>query len=160
MVNIGVTINRETCCRSAKKHIKILIIDEYRLICDRLRRMLEEEDDIRVVGTCSSAEEAFSEIVRLCPDIVLMGVKMPGMNSIEATKSLKRNGLNYDGDVIVLVESDNYGVQALEAGAATYVLKDTTRLELTESTRQVYQSRHVPEDSLDFVYQSITGSAR
>ena len=102
------------------KNIRILLVDDNELVRHGLRHMLEPEENMEVVGDCSNAEEAFSKIARLCPDIVLMDIQMPGMNGIEALRSLKRNGLDYSGDVIMLADSLNYRVEALQAGAASY----------------------------------------
>lgn len=113
------------------KVIRILLVDDFEVVRYGLRYMLTAEEDMDVVGDCD-AEEASSEIARLYPDIVLTG--MTGI-----IRSLKRN-LDYGG-VIVLAESLDYRAEALEAGAASYLLKDVTRVELAQSIRQVYSNR-------------------
>jgi len=127
-----------------KKDIRILLVDDHEHVRHRLRRMLETEEDMEVVGDCANAEEAFSKMARLHPDIVLMGTRMPGINGVETTRHLERNGLDYDGDVIMLAESKDYQVEALEAGAASYLLKDITHAELTQAIREVYWSKQLP----------------
>lgn len=123
-----------------KKHITILLVDDHELIRHGLQYMLDLEDDMEVVGNCANAEEAFSQVTKLSPDIVLMDTHMPGMTGIEATRCLKRNGRYCNAYVIILAESTDYLVEALEAGAAGYLLKNITRGELTEGIRQVRQS--------------------
>lgn len=113
------------------KAIRILLVDDFEVVRHGLRHMLTPEEDMDVVGDCD-AEEAFSKIVRLYPDIVLTG--MPGI-----IRSLKRD-LDY-GEVIVLAESLDYRAEALEAGAASYLLKDVTHVELAQAIRQVYLNR-------------------
>jgi len=113
------------------KAIRILLVDDFEVVRYGLRYMLTPEEDMDVVGDCD-AEEASSKIARLHPDIVLTG--MPGI-----IYSLKRD-LDY-GDVIVLAESLDYRAEALEAGAASYLLKDVTRVELAQAIRQVYPNR-------------------
>jgi len=124
------------------RRIKVLLTDDYELYRHGLRHMLETEDDMEIVGDCTSAEEVFSQVVRLSPDIVLMDVQMPGMSGIDATRHLKRNGTHCDAAVIVLADSGNYMVKALEAGAAGYLQKDVRGTELAQTIRQVYQSEH------------------
>ncbi len=113
------------------KAIRLLLVDDFELVRQGLRYMLAPEEDMDVVGDCD-AEEASSKIARLYPDIVLTG--MSGI-----IRSLKRN-LDY-GDVIVLAESLDYRAEALEAEAASYLLKDVTRVELAQAIRQVYSDR-------------------
>ncbi|MBA7690896.1 hypothetical protein ES703_99431 [subsurface metagenome] len=113
------------------KAIRILLVDDFEVVRHGLRYMLTPEEDMDVVGDCG-AEEASSKIARLQPNIVLTG--MPGI-----IRSLKRN--LYYGDVIVLAESLDYRAEALEAGAASYLLKDVTRVELAQAIRQVYSNR-------------------
>jgi len=119
------------------KAIRILLVDDLELIRRGLRYMLEPEDDMDVVGECD-AEEASSEIARLHPDMVLTRIQLPRLKGI--IHSLKRNSLDY-GEVIVLAESLDYRAEALEAGAASYLLMDVTRVELAQAIRQVYRNR-------------------
>ena len=98
-----------------------------------------------VVGDCD-AEEASSKIARLYPDIVLTG--MPGI-----IRNLKRH-LDY-GHVIVLAESLDYRAEALEAGAASYLLKDVTRVELAQAIREVYRNRYLIERGDGIVEEAV-----
>lgn len=137
------------------KAIRILVVDDNELVRYGLRRMLEPEEDMEVVGDCANAEEAFSKVSRLHPNMVLMGAEMPGTNGIEATRSLKRNGLDYGGDVIVLGDSVDYRDKALEAGAASYLVKNVTREELAQAVREVYQNRHSVERCNGYVDEAV-----
>lgn len=137
------------------KAIRILVVDDHELVRYGLRRMLESEEDMEVVGDCANAEEAFSKVLRLHPNMVLMDAEMPGVNWIEATRSLKRNELDYGGDVIVLGDSVDYRDKALEAGAASYLLKNVTRQELAQAIREVYQNRHSLERHDGYVDEAV-----
>ncbi len=128
------------------KDIRIMLIADQNLVRYGFRSMLEQEEDMEVMGDFASAEEAFPNIIRLRPDIVLIDAKMPRMNGIEATRYLKGTELNYDGDVIVLAECMDYRAEALEAGAATYLLKDLTRTAFAQAVREVYWSKQSTED--------------
>ena len=137
------------------KDIRIILVDDDEITRHSLRRMLEEEEDMEVAGDYASAEEAFSQGGMLSADIVLMDTWMPGMNGIEATRRLKRNGVDYDGDVIMLAESVNYQVEALEVGAASYLLKNITRVELAQVIRKVYWSKQSPEGCEGLVKEAV-----
>ena len=134
-----------------KEDIKVPLVDGYELIRQGLQGMLEPEEGIEVVGDCSSAEEALSQVRRLSPDVVLMGTHMPGINWIEATRHLKGKELHCDVDVIMLAESGNYQAEALEAGAAAFLLKDIEGAELAQAIRQVYRNKHLLEDRDSFI---------
>jgi len=137
------------------KDIRIMLIADQKLVRYGLRSMLEQEEDMEVMGDFASAEEAFPNIIRLRPDIVLIDAKMLGMNGIEATRYLKGTELNYGGDVIVLAECMDYQAEALEAGAATYLLKDLTRTEFARAVRDVYWSKQSPEDRKVSVEETV-----
>ena len=138
-----------------KEIIRIFLVDNHELVRHGLRHMLEPEEDIEVVGDYASAEELFHQLETLSPDIVVMDANMPGMNGIEATRNLKRNGLPCDTDVIILAESANYRTEALEAGAVSYLLKDITCAELAQSIREVYWSKQFPGERNGFVEEVV-----
>ncbi len=137
------------------KGIRIVLVDGRELVRQGLRHMLEVEEDMKVVGDYASAEEALAEMARLHQDIVLMGTQLPGMNWIEATRSLKRNKPNPCNAVIILAESGGYRVEALEAGAAGYLLKDITHVELVQTIRQVYRISPSPKERDNVVEEAV-----
>jgi len=126
--------------------IKVLLIDDQELFRHGLRHILEPEKDIEVVGECTSAEEAFSQLGVLYPDIMLMDIHMPGTDGIEATRRLKGSGLACHPDIIILADSADYQGRALEAGAAGYLLKDVKSVELVQTIRRVYRNNHPMEE--------------
>ena len=139
-----------------EKAIRILLVDDHELVRHGLRHMLESEEDMKVVGNCASAEEAFLEMARLYPDIVLMDDRMPGMSGIEATRSLKRSELDYDGDIIMLSESGDYRAEALAAGAAGYLIKkDVKCADLVQAIREVYWSKQSPDERKGFIEEAV-----
>ena len=135
--------------------IRILLVDGRELFRQGLRHMLESEEDMQVVGDYVSAEEALFEMIRLHCDIVIMGTWIPGMNWLEATRSLKRNKLSSGVDVIILAESADHEAEALEAGAASYLLKDITRVELARAIRQVYRNSHSLKECGHLVEEAV-----
>ena len=122
-----------------KKDIRIMLVDDHEIVRRGLRRMLELEKDIKVIGDCANAEEAFSQVERLSPDIVLMDIKMPETNGIAATQVLKER--KPACKIIMLTLYDDYVAEGIEAGADGYLLKDAKFAELTQAIRQVYESK-------------------
>jgi len=95
---------------------RILLVDEDELFRIQVRHMLERQEDMEIVGDCTSAEEAISQIETLSPNIVLMDAQLPGMNGIEACRHLTGNG--DDCDVTMLSTCQELISDALKAGAA------------------------------------------
>jgi len=132
-----------------KKDIRIVLVDDHEIVRRGLRRMLELEKDIKVVADCANAKEAFSQVEKLSPDIILMDIKMPEVNGVEATRVLKEK--KPACKIIMLTLYDEYIVQSLEAGADGYLLKDARCTELTQAIRQVYQSKRPQEECGELV---------
>jgi two-component system response regulator DegU len=122
------------------KPIKVLLVDDHSLVREGLRRMLEMESDINVIGEADSGESALLKAEQLSPDIILMDVKMPGINGIETIRQLKEK--NCDANVIVLtVYEDRFLAQAAEAGAVGYLLKDISRDELVNGIKSAHEGQ-------------------
>jgi len=116
------------------KPIKVLLVDDQPLVREGIRRMLELENDIRVVGEARSGEEAIVKAKDLDPDVILMDIQMSGMSGIEATRQLKAQGCAAN-IIILTVYDDKYLGQCAEAGAVGYLLKDITREDIAKAIR-------------------------
>jgi DNA-binding NarL/FixJ family response regulator len=128
------------------KSIRILIVDDQQMIREGLRRMLELDKDIHIVGEAQSGDECLSLVDKVEPDIILMDVRMPGINGIETTRILKEKKCS--ASVIILtVYEDKYLSQAAEAGAVGYLLKDINRQDLLHAIHLTMdgQSAFAPE---------------
>lgn len=119
--------------------IRVLIVDDHQVVREGLQRMLKLEDDIQVVGEATNMGEALTQAELLSPDIVLMDIKMPEKDGIEATRRLKER--QPACKVIMLTLYEEYLTQAIEAGAEGYLLKDVKREELVSAIRAVQQGR-------------------
>ena len=126
--------------------IKVLLVDDHPMAREGLHRLLEMEPDINVVGEAANGEEAMSKVQSLSPDVILMDVRMPTINGLEATRLLKIKNLR--GKVIVLSFIDEYLAQAIEAGACGYLTKDVDRDELVDAIRRVHRGELVLGRSL------------
>ncbi len=117
--------------------IKVLSVDDQQLVREGLRRMLEFDDEIKVVGEASSGEEAVAKAKELNPDIILMDIRMPGMSGIEATRQIKEQGCSANIIMLTIYE-DKFLAQSAEAGAVGYLLKDINHEDLIKSVWLAY----------------------
>jgi DNA-binding NarL/FixJ family response regulator len=120
--------------------IRLLIVDDQELVRTGFRLFLETQDDFDVVGEAGDGEEAIGLARRLGPDVVLMDIRMPRMDGIEATARLIAARIEPPPRVLVLTtfDLDEYVFGALRAGAAGFLLKDAPRERLIEAIRVVH----------------------
>jgi DNA-binding NarL/FixJ family response regulator len=105
--------------------VRVLIVDDQELVRTGFRMILEAEADIDVVGEAGDGVEAIAEARRLEPDVVLMDVRMPELDGIEATRRLLENGMGATKVVMLTTfDMDEYVYDALRAGASGFLLKD------------------------------------
>jgi len=110
--------------------IKILICDDQEIVCEGLQRILEAEPDFLVVGIAHDGQEALEAAEKLLPDLVLMDLKMPVMNGIQATRKLRERFPQVQVLVLTTYADDEWLFDAIRSGAAGYLLKDRPRTEL------------------------------
>jgi DNA-binding NarL/FixJ family response regulator len=118
--------------------IKVLLADDHALVRNGLRGMLDAQDDIEVVGEAEDGAEAVDRAIELRPDVVVMDIRMPKLDGIEATRRLMQQG-DAAPRVMVLTtfDLDEYVYKALEAGAGGFMLKDAPPGQLAEAIRTV-----------------------
>ncbi len=117
--------------------IRVLVVDDHQVVREGLRRMLELQDGIQVIGEASSGEEAIIKTLALSPDVITMDLKMPGMDGIAATREIKQR--TPDVDVLMLtLYAEDYVKEAIEAGASGYLLKDSDGEQITRAIYQVH----------------------
>ena len=125
----------------AEKHgaakLNVLLVDDQRLMRDGLRTLLELEPDMTVAGEAADGEEALARFRETRPDVVLMDVRMPGMDGVEATRRLR--AMDPAAKVIILTtfDDDEYVFEGLRAGAVGYLLKALSGEELADAIRTV-----------------------
>jgi DNA-binding NarL/FixJ family response regulator len=119
--------------------IRVVLVDDQALVRAGFRALLDSEDDIEVVGEAGDGQEAVTQIRRLRPDVVLMDIRMPGLDGIEATRLVAADDGLDDVRVVILTtfETDEYVFEALRAGASGFLVKDTEPVELIRAVRVV-----------------------
>src|SRR5215210_2315087 len=121
----------------ARKPARIAIVDDHDLAREGLQDMLADEPDIEVVGEAANGREALAICSRVRPDLVLMDVRMPQMDGLEATRAIKQEYPKISVLILTMHENPDYLLEALRAGAAGYVLKDAPQDEVATAVRQV-----------------------
>jgi DNA-binding NarL/FixJ family response regulator len=117
--------------------IRVLLVDDQALLRTGLRMVLEEQDDIEVVGEASDGDEAVTRASELSPDVVLMDVRMPRIDGIEATRRIVEDRPTSRVLILTTFDLDEYAFSALRYGASGFLLKDVPPLELAAAIRSV-----------------------
>ncbi|ONI73281.1 DNA-binding response regulator [Actinosynnema sp. ALI-1.44] len=119
--------------------IRVLLVDDQKLVRSGLRAILDGEDDIDVVGEAGDGARALRSAVELRPDVVLMDVKMPGMDGLAATRRILADTRCRGSKIVVLTtfDLDEYVYEALRLGASGFLLKDSDPIELIHGVRVV-----------------------
>ena len=139
--------------------IRILIVDDHPVVCSGLTSMLSMQAGLEVMGSAASGEEALAIVQRDCPDLMLLDIRMPGMDGIAVLNALKQ--MEHAPRVMVLTsfekEEDIY--RAIRAGAHGYLLKDTSEAEMTAAINIVnagkrYIPRHIAARLTDRMMRS------
>ena len=115
---------------------RLVLVDDHHLLRRGFRSLLADEPDLEVVGEASNGHEAIELCQRLHPDFVLMDVRMPEMDGLAATREIKREHPNIAVLIMTMHENTDYLLEALDAGAAGYVLKDTPADRLISAVRR------------------------
>ncbi|PBC96054.1 LuxR family two component transcriptional regulator [Streptomyces sp. Ag82_O1-15] len=123
--------------------ITLLIVDDHPVVRDGLRGMFESEPGFTVLGEAANGVEAVALTASLDPDVVLMDLRMPGGNGVEAIAELTRRGARAKVLVLTTYDTDSDTLPAIEAGATGYLLKDAPREELFAAVRAAAQGRTV-----------------
>ena len=119
--------------------ISVLVVDDVELVREGLRMILDAEPDVSVVGTACDGAQAVSEVRRLRPDVVLMDIRMPGVDGLAATRHILGTAGMPPCKVIVLTtfDVDEHVYEALRAGASGFLLKDVPAAQLVHAIRVV-----------------------
>ena len=139
--------------------IRVLVADDHMVVREGLRAILEAAPDLLPVGEAANGTEAVQLVGEKMPDVVLMDLRMPGMDGIEA---IRRIGVQYPAVHVVILttyDDDDYIVRGLRAGARGYLLKDTGRKVLYEAIRAAARGESLlPPEVIDKVVAHLQGA--
>jgi two-component system, NarL family, response regulator LiaR len=119
--------------------ISIILCEDHLITRQGIRRLLEDEPGLTIVGEAGNGEEAVSLVADLKPDVVVMDIAMPKMNGIEATRQIKLNNPGSGVLILSAYDDDEYVFASLKAGATGYLLKNIGRDELVHAIKAVYK---------------------
>ncbi len=117
--------------------VRVVIADDQALVRGGFRMILSSRDDMEVVGEAGDGAGAVALVSRVQPDVVLMDIRMPGVNGIEATRRIAASGSRARVIILTTYDADEYVFSALRAGASGFLLKDARPAELVDAIRLV-----------------------
>ena len=123
------------------KTIRVMIVDDQRLIRQGLKLLLELEPDITVVAEAENGQDALDLFSRTNPDVVLMDVQMPILDGVKATRVLTERFTDINVIVLTTFNKDHYVIEAVQAGAKGFLLKDSSGEEIAAAVRAVRQGK-------------------
>ena len=121
-----------------EKQITIALVDDHMLVRNGIKSLLEEEIDLHVIAEGSNGYEAIDIVNKLQPDILIIDVRMPELNGIDAVKEIQKNQSTTRAIVLSMHDSEEYILQSIKAGAFGYLLKDTDKKEFIKAIHTVY----------------------
>jgi len=117
--------------------IKVMLVDDHDLVRTGIRRLLEDADDIQVVGEAASGETALEQVEAAGPDVVLMDINMPGIGGLEATRTLLRRNPELRIIIVTMHDDDLFPQRLMKAGAMGYLTKGARIEEILRAIRSV-----------------------
>jgi two-component system NarL family response regulator len=123
---------------TSSDRIRILCVDDHRVMLDGLALLIGRQPDMQVVATAFTGDEAVSQYAKVHPDVTLMDLQLPGTNGLEAIRRIRDADPGARIVVLTMYQGDEDIYRALEAGAATYLLKDALSDQLVNVIRQVH----------------------
>ncbi|MFC5450326.1 response regulator transcription factor [Paenibacillus aestuarii] len=117
--------------------MNILLADDHPLFRGGVRNLIQTTDDLHVIGEATTGEEAVAMAAHLQPDVIVMDIRMPGINGIEATRIIREKFPQMKILIVTMLKNDKSVLTAMQMGARGYVLKDAGEMELLQSIRIV-----------------------
>ena len=144
----------------ATKAVRVLVVDDQTLFRTGLTSLLSEDERVDVVGQAVDGSDAVKQANRLKPEVVLMDIKMPNMDGIEATRQIVEAVPGVKVLMLTTFETDSQVIQALKAGASGYVLKDSSAAAIVSSIVAVMSGERVMASAVaNRVLEMLTGTA-
>jgi len=123
--------------------IRVLLADDHRILREGIRALIDDQEDMQVVGEAEDGLETVKKVAKLQPDVVVMDIAMPLLNGLEATRQIRRDFPQVKVLILTMHDNEEYIRQVLAAGALGYVLKDAAARDLLGAIRTVNQGEAV-----------------
>ncbi len=117
--------------------IKVFLVDDHTIVRNGIRSILEDVEDIEVIGEASGGEEALMKLKSINLNIIMVDITMPGMSGIDLVKEINKLNLNIKSLVLSMHNNEEYVLKSIEAGALGYILKDSSREEMLNAIRTI-----------------------
>jgi DNA-binding NarL/FixJ family response regulator len=144
----------------ATKAVRVLVVDDQTLFRSGLTSLLAEDERVDVVGGAVDGADAVKQVTKVKPDVVLMDIKMPNLDGIEATRQIIELVPGTKVLILTTFETDSQVIQALKAGASGYVLKDSSAAAIVSSIVAVMSGERVMASAVaNRVLEMLTGTA-
>jgi len=128
--------------------IKIILVDDHQIVRDGIKALISDDASINIITEASSASELYFKLETYKPDIILMDINLPDETGIEITRKLKETSPSIKILILSMHMSEDFVVNAIEAGANGYLPKNTTRKELLEAIRTLYKGEDFYNESI------------
>jgi NarL family two-component system response regulator LiaR len=115
--------------------IRVLVVDDHKVVREGMRFLLEQEPDIQVVGQCSDGHEAVEAVARLLPSVVLLDLLMPGLDGLNALRQIKTDSPATQVVILTSHTGEEHMFNAIKAGATSYLLKTAGAREVIDAVR-------------------------
>lgn len=138
--------------------IKLLLVDDHKVVRQGMKSLLEDENDIEIVGEAESGKEALEKIKELKPNLVLLDVNMPEMNGIEAAKKVKKDQHSPRILIFSMHNDPDYILKSIENGVDGYLLKDADKEEILNAMRTVHAgAKYFPPNVSAILVSALQG---
>jgi DNA-binding NarL/FixJ family response regulator len=138
----------------------VLCVDDHRIVREGLSLIIDRQPDMQVVASASSGEEAIDIYSKVRPDVTLMDLNLRGMNGLDAIKGIRRLDPRARIVVLTMHSGEEYIHRALEAGAATYLLKDAVSDQLIGVIRDTFEGRRTLDPGVEARLAERAGNAQ
>jgi len=118
--------------------IKVVLADDHMVVRSGIKNLLENEGEVEVVGEASNGEEALEQVQKLQPDLLIIDIRMPVMNGLDATKKLTSLKVATKALILSMHDDEDYILQSIDSGASGYLLKDTSKDEFMKAIRTIH----------------------
>jgi len=135
-----------------------MVVDDHDIVCAGIRRLLADEDDIKVIGEANNGEDAIRMAKELEPDVVIMDVKMPGIGGLEATRKMVSHQPQVRIIALTVYGEEPFPSRLLQAGASGYLTKGSSIKEMITAIRLVVSGKHYigPEIAQQLALKNLT----